>query len=446
MNAVDVIEKKRDGHELTEAEIRFFIEGFTRGDIPDYQASAWAMAVLLRGMTERETFLLTQAMVESGEQIDLSDVVDYAVDKHSTGGVGDKTTLVVEPIVAAQGLRVGKMSGRGLSFTGGTLDKMESIAGFHSDLTTGEFIRQLREVGLVLSGQTAEMAPADGKLYSLRDVTGTVPSLPLIAASVMSKKLASGAQAIVLDVKVGLGAFMQSVKEAERLARLMVRIGEQADRRMVALLSDMNQPLGRGVGNALEVREAIDTLRGEGPEDFKEHSVEIAAHLLVVADRAESVEDGRAQAHEAIGRGTAFEKFLLLVEVQGGDRAMVENPSLLPRANVVQTVHATRSGYVAQVDAREVGLTVVELGGGRLKKGDPIDHAVGVEVLRNVGDPIEAGEPLFIVHARTPADFDAAAARVHAAHRIEEEPVPTLPLFYATILGESSEAGSMADA
>lgn len=434
MRAVDVIVKKRDGGELSRQEIAFFVEGFARGDIPDYQAAAWAMAVLWRGMTVRETWYLTQAMAGSGEQIDLTGVVPLAVDKHSTGGVGDKTTLVVQPLVAAAGLAMGKMSGRGLGYSGGTLDKMESIPGFRVDLSRDEFLDQLRRVGLVLCGQTADLAPADGKLYALRDVTGTVPSIPLIASSVMCKKIASGAQVIVLDVKAGRGAFMSTVSEAVRLARLMVEMGRRARRRVAALISDMNQPLGHAVGNALEVREAIETLHGRGPEDFRKHCLHVAAHLLLLARRAATLRSAHTLAASLLDSGRAWEKFRLLVEAQGGDVGVVDEPERLPQAAWVETVPSLRSGYLASVDARAVGETVVALGGGRAKKGDPIDHAVGVVVHHKVGDRIERGDPLFTVHAADQQRGAQAIERLLAAHRFSRKRVAPLPLFYRTIL------------
>src|SRR6202142_2747082 len=317
MRATDIIIKKRDHEELTQEEINFFVQGFVKGEIADYQVSAWAMAVLLNGMTPQETTDLTLAMVLSGRILDLTGVVDIAVDKHSSGGVGDKTTLVVLPIVAACGLPVGKMSGRGLGFSGGTLDKMESIPGYRVDLNTDEFKQQLKEKGIVLTGQSLDLAPADGKLYGLRDVTGTVSSIPLIASSIMSKKIAGGAQAIVLDVKVGKGAFMETLGEAHQLADLMVKIGELAGRKTICLLSDMNQPLGHAVGTALEVKEAIDTLKVDGPGDFREHCLHVSAYMLVVGKRAGDLNEGRALAEKAILNGTAFEKFRVLVQAQG---------------------------------------------------------------------------------------------------------------------------------
>jgi pyrimidine-nucleoside phosphorylase len=433
MRAVDIIIKKRDKQELTRAEIEYFIHGYTVGEIPDYQAAAWAMAVLINGMTPRETTDLTLAMAHSGEILDLSRVVPIALDKHSTGGVGDKTTLVVEPIVAACGLPVGKMSGRGLGFSGGTLDKMESIPGYRTNLTTEEFLHQLAEDGLVLTGQTADLAPADGKLYALRDVTGTVQSIPLIASSVMSKKIAAGAQAIVLDVKVGLGAFMQTLDEARSLARLMVDIAHLADRKAVALLSDMNQPLGCAVGNALEVREAVETLQGNGPTDFKEHCLEVASHMLVLGGKVETDAQGQKLAQEALANGTAWERFKRLVARQGGDLRYVEEPQRLPQAPLIRIVESPDTGYLECIDACEVGETAVTLGAGRARKGEPIDHAVGIEILHKVGDFVQSGQPLFVVHARNEADFEAACQRLLAAHQWSHDVVSPLPHFYGVI-------------
>jgi len=430
MRAVDIIIRKRDRGELTREEIRFFVDGIAAGSIPDYQAAAWAMAVLLNGMTPRETTDLTLAMAQSGETLDLSGVVKIAVDKHSTGGVGDKTSLVVLPAVAACGLPVGKMSGRGLGFSGGTLDKMESIPGYRVDLSTEEFERQLKEIGLVLCGQSKDLAPADGKLYALRDVTGTVQSIPLIASSVMSKKIAGGAQAIVLDVKVGNGAFMSNLKDARMLADLMVKIGELAGRKVVALLSDMNQPLGCAVGNALEVREAIDTLRGGGPDDFREHCLRVAVRMLALGEVAADEQAGRALAEQSLADGSALAKFRQLVGAQGGDVSYVDDPAKLPRAALVEVVNAPRSGSLSQVQARAVGEASVALGAGRAQKGDPVDHAVGFVIHHKVGDRVEKGEPLFTVHASDQKRLDAAIASVLAAHVIVDHPVPPLPLFY----------------
>ncbi len=430
MRAVDIIIKKRDRKELSREEINYFIEGFTDGSIPDYQAAAWTMAVLINGMTPQETTDLTMAMVNSGDVLDLSQVVPLAVDKHSSGGVGDKTTLVVEPLVAACGLPVGKMSGRGLGFSGGTLDKMESIPGFRVDLTTEEFLSQLDQIGLVLTGQSADLAPADGKFYALRDVTGTVDSIPLIASSIMSKKIAAGAQAIVLDVKIGLGAFMETLEEARKLARLMVDIAHLADRKAVALISDMNQPLGRAVGNALEVKEAIDTLQGNGPENFVIHCLDVAEQMLVLGGAFPTVKEARKAAETALNDGTAWQKFLDLVRAQGGDIDYVEHPDKLPQAPVIKTVKSPETGYLSQINARVVGETAVDLGAGREKKGDQINHAVGVEILREVGDQIKAGDDLFILHAQDQADFDIAQKRLIEAHQWSESQVDPLPLVY----------------
>jgi pyrimidine-nucleoside phosphorylase len=371
-------------------------------------------------------------MARSGEELDLSGVVDFAVDKHSSGGVGDKVSLVVMPLVAASGVPVGKMSGRGLSFSGGTLDKMESISGYTVDLTTEQFLKQLGEVGIVLAGQSADLAPADGKFYALRDVTGTVPSAPLIAASIMSKKLAAGADGIVLDVKSGVGAFMQTVDEARELARIMLEIGVDAGRKMTALVSDMNQPLGHAVGNALEVREAIETMRGDGPEDLVEHCVVVAGHMLRLAGKsqAEDLSDVRTQLEERLRNGEALAVFRKLVEAQGGDVGQVDDPGKLPEAPHVEVVNAPQSGVLAGLDAREVGLTALEMGAGRHKKGDPIDHSVGVVVHGKVGDAVSAGDPLFTLHAASEDALPMARERLLAAHTWSDEPVDPLPLFY----------------
>jgi pyrimidine-nucleoside phosphorylase len=433
MRAVDVIIRKRDGQELTGDEIAFFVRGITDGTIPDYQAAAWAMAVMLNGMSERETTDLTLAMARSGDRIDLSGVVPVAVDKHSTGGVGDKTTLVVEPVVAACGLPVGKMSGRGLGFSGGTVDKMESIPGIRMDLSTEAFMEQLKTLGLVLTGQSADLAPADGKLYALRDVTGTVPSIPLIASSIMSKKIAAGAQAIVLDVKVGQGAFMETVESARELAQRMVAIGRLSGRAVVALLSDMNQPLGEAVGNALEVREALDTLRGGGPADFREHCLVVASHMLVLGNKFTGLDEARRAAEEAIADGRALRMFRALVEAQGGDTHYVDDPDRFPRAAVVETVRAEAGGWVCEVNARVVGETSVALGAGRARKSDAIDHRVGILVHCKVGDRVDEGQPLFTIHAKSTEDLAQARERLLAGVSWSVSACPELPLFYDVI-------------
>lgn len=430
MRAADIIIKKRDKGELSQEEIEFFIKGFVSGEVPDYQASAFAMAVLLNGMTARETTDLTLSMAHSGQMLDLSDVVDLAVDKHSSGGVGDKTSIAVLPIVAACGLPVGKMSGRGLGFSGGTLDKLESIPGYRVDLSTEEFKQQLKEKGIVLTGQSLDLAPADGKLYALRDVTGTVQSIPLIASSIMCKKLAAGAQAILLDVKTGNGAFMETLDEARELANLMVDIGKLAGREVIALLSDMNQPLGNAVGNSLEVIEAIDILKGEGPEDFREHCLHVCENLLVLGKRAQSLEEGRALAETAIADGSAKEKLRVLVQAQGGDVSFVDDTSKFSRAKFVEVVQSPRDGYLAQILARTVGEASVTLGAGRAKKSDPVDHAVGFLIHRKVGDRVQKGEPLFTIHANDQAKSSEVRDLVLEAHRFSDSVVEPLPLFY----------------
>ncbi len=433
MRAVDIIVKKRDRQELSREEIEFFVQGFADGNIPDYQAAAWAMAVMLNGMSEQETTNLTLAMAHSGDVLDLSEVVSIAVDKHSTGGVGDKTTLVVGPVVAACGLAVGKMSGRGLGFSGGTLDKMESIPGYRTDLTEQAFLAQLKTIGIVLTGQTRDLAPADGKFYALRDVTGTVPSIPLIASSVMSKKIAAGAQAILLDVKTGQGAFMETLDDARKLARLMVEIGKLSGRKVAALLSDMNQPLGDAVGNALEVKEAIDTLHGGGPADFREHCLVVSSHMLVLGNKASDLETARQMSETAIRDGSGWEKFRQLVAAQGGDVSYVDHPEKLPVAPLVEVVQAPRAGCIKAIHAREVGETAVTLGAGRERKGEPIDPGVGFVFQHKVGDQVEAGEPLFTIHANDPQKMAGAKQRILAAYEWQTQSCNPLPLFYGVI-------------
>lgn len=430
MKAVDIIIKKRDHHELSKDEIEYFVDGFTAGEIPDYQASSWAMAVLLNGMTDRETTDLTLSMAHSGDILDLTGIVKISLDKHSTGGVGDKTSLIVAPLVAACGLPFGKMSGRGLGFSGGTLDKLESIPGYRVDLSTEEFVRQLNNVGIVLSGQSGNMAPADGKFYALRDVTGTVPSIPLIASSIMSKKIASGAQAMVLDVKVGVGAFMETLDDARKLSRLMVSIATLSGRKAVCMLSDMNQPLGHAVGNALEVIEAIDVLQGGGPNDLVEHCLAATAYLVVLGKKAKHLTEARQLVEDVLKKGAAWEMFRTLVKAQGGDVSTIDNPELLPKAEYIQTVNSEQNGYVSMVNAREIGETAVDLGAGRAMKGDPIDHAVGIVVHQKVGDYVLEGEPLYTIHASSQNKLDEANARLEKAVSLSMEKIEPLPLFY----------------
>lgn len=427
MRATDIIAKKRDGLELTGEEIKFFVEGYTNGSIPDYQASAWCMAVLLKGMTDAEATAYTLEMARSGETLDLHHIAPFVVDKHSTGGVGDKTTLVVAPLVACHGLPVGKMSGRGLGFSGGTIDKLESISGFNVSLSRKQFMDMLAKHGIVVSGQSADLAPADGKFYALRDVTATVESLPLIAASVMSKKIAAGADAIVLDVKVGRGAFMKTLEEAEALARLMVKIGQGVGRRVAAVLSDMNQPLGYAVGNALEIRETIETLQGRGPADFREHCLTIGGKMVELAGKVKNLEEGQLLLAQSLDNGQAWEKFIEWITAQGGDRGQLENPDLLPTASLIETVPAPQTGYIAGVDAAEVGKTGVELGGGRQKKGDPIDYGVGIICHVKVGEQVAEGAPLFTIHANEQLKLEAARVRLLAAVTWSKTPVAASP-------------------
>lgn len=433
MRAVDIIIKKRDKQELSKEEISFLVKNFTTGEIPDYQMSAWAMAVLLNGMSHQEITNLTMAMAASGDQLDLSEFGGLVVDKHSTGGVGDKTTLVVAPIVAACGLPVGKMSGRGLGFSGGTIDKLESIPGFKSDLSTEEFISKLREHGIVLTGQSLDLAPADGKLYALRDVTGTVQSIPLIASSVMSKKIASGADAIALDVKVGRGAFMRNLDEANELAEVMVAIGKLSGRRVIAVLSQMDQPLGVAVGNALEMKEAIEMLNGSGPDDFHVHCIDLSAYMLILGKKAADLESGRKMAQEAIDNGSALEKFKELIQSQHGDVSVIDQPELLPSAKLVIPITADSTGWVKVVDAQAVGESSVEIGAGRAKKGDIIDQAVGIMVRVKVGDKINAGQTLFDVHVNDRKAFETVFQKLKTSVEISEEPVEPPPYFWGVI-------------
>lgn len=431
MRAIDIIAAKRDGRELSGDELNWFISGLTRGDIPDYQVSAWLMAVVLRGMTPRETADLTHAMVNSGRRLDLSHAAQFVADKHSTGGVGDKTTLVVGPLVAAAGMPVGKMSGRGLGFSGGTIDKLEAIKGFRTQLTPEEFIEAVRKVGLVVAAQTPDLAPADGKLYALRDVTATIESIPLIASSIMSKKIAAGANAVVLDVKVGRGAFMKTTEQARELAIAMRDIGQSVGLKIRAILSGMEQPLGAAVGNALEVREAVQTLRGEGPGDLQEVAFTLGAHLLNMAGRVASVADGVGVMEEMLATRKGLDKFARFVENQGGDAGFIYNPALLPQAPVQVELPAWQSGYVAWIDAEVVGKAAVEIGAGRAVKGAPIDHAAGFVLHKKIGDQVRAGQPLATIHAAGEQAAQAVMPALAAAFRISDTPPAPPP----TIIG-----------
>ena len=422
----DLIQRKRDGEELGADELRELILGYARDEVPDYQLAAFCMAVHFRGLSAAETFALTDAMIRSGETIDLGADLGgrKVVDKHSTGGVGDKTSLAVGPIVGACGVPFGKMSGRGLGHTGGTLDKLESIPGFRVELSREEFVRQVREVGIAIIGQTADLVPADKKLYALRDVTATVDNVSLIAASIMSKKIAGGADAIVLDVKVGDGAFMKSVPDARVLAEAMLELGRRAGREVVCLLTDMDQPLGHAVGNSLEIAEAHATLRGDGPADFTELVLAASAHLLALSDLGIDEVQARARAEGAIDDGSAAEAWERWIRAQGGD----PDPSSLPHAPVVRGVAAPRDGFVARLGATRVGIAALELGAGRRAKDDTIDHAVGIVCHKKRGDAVRAGEPLAEVHAARDDDADAAAAAVLEAYVLADEPPPGHPI------------------
>lgn len=399
MRMVDIIEKKRDGQELTTAEINFFIEGYTKGEIPDYQASALAMAIFFQDMTDRERADLTRAMVESGDTIDLSAIDGVKVDKHSTGGVGDTTTLVLAPLVASLGIPVAKMSGRGLGHTGGTIDKLESIAGFHVELTREQFIDLVNRDKVAVIGQSGNLTPADKKLYALRDVTGTVNSIPLIASSIMSKKIAAGADAIVLDVKTGDGAFMKTQEDAEKLAHAMVRIGNHVGRKTIAIISDMSQPLGFAIGNALEVKEAIETLQGKGPKDLTELVLTLGSQMVILAGKAKTSEEAKEMLLDAIHSGKALAKFKEFLANQDGDASIVDDLTKLPQAKYKIELPAKQSGYISRMVADEIGVASMILGAGRATKEDVIDLAVGLVLHKKVGDKVEEGESILTIYS-----------------------------------------------
>ncbi|SBO16535.1 pyrimidine-nucleoside phosphorylase [Carnobacterium divergens] len=427
MRMVDIIEKKRDGQELTKAEINFVITGYTNGTVPDYQMSALAMAIYFKDMTNQEITDLTMAMVESGEQIDLSAIHGIKVDKHSTGGVGDTTTLVLAPLVAAVGVPVAKMSGRGLGHTGGTIDKLEAIKGFNVEISNDEFIQLVNRDQVAVVGQSGDLAPADKKLYGLRDVTGTVDSIALIASSIMSKKIAAGADAIVLDVTTGDGAFMKNEKDAERLAKTMVQIGKLANRQTMAIISDMSQPLGLAIGNSLEVKEAIDALKGEGPDDLMEMVYVLGSQMVVLAKQADTLEAARELLKEAIQSGAATTKFKEMIRNQGGDESIVDHPENLPQAEFVIELPAKESGYVSEMVADQLGIAAMLLGAGRRTKEDTIDYSVGLMLHKKVGDSVTAGEPLVTVYANSQA-IDDVKAKIYENIFITKEKVaePTL--------------------
>jgi pyrimidine-nucleoside phosphorylase len=440
VDAVGIIERKRDGAELSTAEIRYFVDGYSRDRIPDYQASALAMAIFFRGMSARETVDLTMAMVASGGTIDLSPIGRTVVDKHSTGGVGDKTTLIVAPLVAAAGLPVAKMSGRGLGFSGGTLDKLESIPGYRTRLGMAEFFDVVQRAGIAVVGQTADLVPADGKLYGLRDVTGTVPSLPLIASSIMSKKIAGGAGAIVLDVKVGRGAFMETLDDATELAERMIDIGQGVGRAVTAVLSDMNQPLGRAIGNSLEVIEAIETLKGAGPADLMEHCLTVATEMLLLGMPGTDILATRAELEHLLNSGEALRRFAIWISAQGGNAGVVDDYALLPLAPVRHVVPTARSGYLAGLDARAFGLASVDLGAGRHDKEDAIDPSVGIVLHAGVGEYVEQGMPLMTLHARSEGEAVAAGGQLLNACTWSPTPVALPPVILRILRDPSADA------
>ena len=431
MRVVDLIEKKRDGGVHSRDELEALIGGYVRGEVPDYQVAAWLMAVCWRGMPAEELATLTQVMAASGSQLDLSPVGRPVADKHSTGGVGDKTSLVVMPLVAACGVPVGKMSGRGLGFTGGTIDKLESFPGIRVDLDAQAFVRQLEQVGMVITGQSADLAPADGKLYALRDVTGTVPSLPLIASSIMSKKLAAGAQVIVLDVKTGSGAFMRERDSARALAQAMVDIGRAAGRRMAAVVSDMSQPLGRAVGNALEVAEALDTLEGHGPPELTAFALELASTIVGLASQETSA---RGRVEDALRCGAGLDAFRRMVEAQGGDPGAFDDRSRLPAARLQRSVLAATDGYLARLDALTIARVGILLGGGRERKGEPIDLSVGVVLQAKIGDEVRRDEPIAVLHANDELRLAEAEDVLRSAFDVGAAAVQPPPIILERLL------------
>ncbi|WP_413496742.1 pyrimidine-nucleoside phosphorylase [Carnobacterium maltaromaticum] len=425
MRMVDIIEKKRDGKELTKAEINFVVTGYTKDEIPDYQVSALAMSIFFNDMTNEEIANLTLAMAESGEMIDLSAIKGIKVDKHSTGGVGDTTTIVLAPLVAAVGVPVAKMSGRGLGHTGGTIDKLEAIPGFNVEISNEDFIEFVNRDQVAVIGQSGDLAPADKKLYALRDVTGTVDSIPLIASSIMSKKIAAGADAIVLDVTTGDGAFMKNEKDAERLARTMVQIGKLANRQTMAIISDMSQPLGLAIGNSLEIKEAIDALNGQGPDDLMEMVYVLGSQMVVLAKKAETLEEARKMLEEAIQSGAAIEKFKVMVRNQGGDASVIDHPEKLPQAKYVIDLPAKKSGVVSEMVADQLGIAAMILGAGRRTKEDQIDFSVGLMLRKKVADSVVEGETLVTIYANSP-DIEDVKEKIYESITIAEtadEPV-----------------------
>ncbi|MBY6035623.1 pyrimidine-nucleoside phosphorylase [Fictibacillus nanhaiensis] len=432
MRMVDLIQKKRDGKELTKAEIDHIIQSYTKGEIPDYQMSAFAMAVYFKDMTTEERANFTMAMVESGDQIDLSAIEGIKVDKHSTGGVGDTTTLVLAPLVAALGVPVAKMSGRGLGHTGGTIDKLEAVPGFHVEIDNQEFIDLVNKNKLAVIGQSGNLTPADKKLYGLRDVTATVNSIPLIASSIMSKKIAAGADAIVLDVKTGAGAFMKTPEEAEELANAMVKIGNAVGRNTMAVISDMSQPLGLAIGNALEIKEAIDTLNGNGPKDLEELCLTLGSHMVYLAKKADSLEDAREMLKDAISSGKALETLKIFLKAQGGDDSVVDHPENLPQAAHTFELSADEDGFVSEIVADEIGTAAMILGAGRATKESEIDLAVGLMLNKKVGDSVKKGDSLVTIYSNS-ENVEGVKARIRDAYTISKSSVEAPPLIYKEI-------------